>query len=120
MTWATEAHPAPEHPANPTGEAEFQEMSLHVRELSRLLSEKEAALHAVYARTDLARRTSNGPSAIGLALVACVLIAVTLIAWNANDQPVDAQSRLWYLPLTLAGGLFAAALVAALQPHHRD
>ncbi|HWZ61028.1 MAG TPA: hypothetical protein VNW46_18735 [Gemmatimonadaceae bacterium] len=119
MTWATETHRAPEPPASSAGEAEFQEMAHHVRELSRLLKEKEAALHAVYAREDLQRPTGRGPSPVVFAFLACALIAATLIAWRANGRPVEEQSNLWVFPLTTAGVLFAAAFVSAVHRHYQ-
>jgi hypothetical protein len=110
----TEIHTAPESRAGLAGEAEFQEMTLHIRELSRLIAEREDVLRA-YVVHKTPRRPHRNSSALLLAILACLLVAITLVAWEGNDRPINEQSALWYLPLTIAGGLFAAAFVNALQ-----
>jgi hypothetical protein len=62
-------------------------------------------------------RISRNP--LFLAAGAVVLIVTTLAVWTWNGRPVAQQSDSWYIPLTLAGGLFAAALVQALEPRSR-
>ncbi len=43
------------------------------------------------------------------------LVGLTLAVFTMNGQPVSEQSRLWYLPLTIAGGLLAAAIVRIFE-----
>jgi hypothetical protein len=63
---------------------------------------------------DESRPDQNRRWAVIFALFGCALMGGTLAAWYANGRPVDAQSRIWYLPLGTAGYSFAAAFVNAV------
>jgi hypothetical protein len=46
---------------------------------------------------------------------ASAIICATLLTWAASGHPVSDQSKLWYFPLIVSGGLLAAALVKAFD-----
>lgn len=107
--------PVPEAAAAAVGDNGFQELSHHIHEASRLLGEREEALRAVYASAPDVPRGRSGRLAILFALLGSALVAATLFAWKMNHLPISEQSSMWNLPLTLAGGSFAASFVNVMK-----